>query len=69
MRQRGIARGDVRRKSVPRALQGLAAEVDQLYQGLPEEMVRSLQRPPLLLQVYTRGQRIGGRGCGRERVY
>lgn len=40
-------RGGPAAGAVPR----LALEVDQLYQGLPEEMVRPLQWPPLLLQV------------------
>ena len=33
------------------AVPGLAAEVDQLHQGLSEEVVRGLQWHPLLLQV------------------
>ena len=50
------------------AVQGLAPQVDQLHQGLPEEMVRSFQWPPLLLQVVSAGGTRRREGEGGEFV-
>lgn len=41
------------RSGARRHLQGLAVQMDQLYQGIPAAMVRPEQRPAVLLQVLT----------------
>lgn len=41
------------RSGARRHLQGLAVQMDQLYQGIPAAMVRPEQRTAVLLQVLT----------------